>query len=99
MERAAATRDASGRLSVTGELSAESVPGLLRETRDWFRDGGDLAVDLAGVTRADSAGVALLLDWLRSARSAGTTIRYQNPPAQMLDIIRFCALEEILPLG
>lgn len=92
-------RPETGRINVSGELGAHSVPSLLRSTRGWFDDGDKIIVDLSQVERADSAGVALLLDWWRQAQNHNTQIHYSGAPAQMLDIIRFCALEDVLPLN
>jgi len=58
-----------------------------------------VTVDLAGVTRSDSAGLALLVEWLRESELAGNTIRFVNVPAQLLSIARVCGLEEILSLN
>ena len=55
-----------------------------------------IRIDLAGVTRAESAGLALLLEWQRVAEQRGTTIAYVNMPAQMQSMAAVCGLEEIL---
>ena len=86
-----------GRWLLTGELGFATVPGLLDGA------GRDLAVsasevDLAGVTRADSAGLALLIAWTRARNSTGKPIRFTHVPAQLLSIARVCGLEDILPL-
>lgn len=85
-------------IEITGSLDADNVPARLRESENWFDSGSDVVIDLAGVTRADSAGVALLLDWLRQAHSAQIGLTFQNPPPQMRAIIDFCALGAIIPL-
>jgi phospholipid transport system transporter-binding protein len=58
-----------------------------------------LRVDLAGVTRADSAGLALLVEWLRESEIAGNSIEFVNVPAQLLSIARVCGLDDILALN
>lgn len=83
---------------ISGELDAANVPQRLRESEDWFRAGQETAIDLGGVERADSAGVALLLEWVRSARAANATLVFENAPAQMRAIIDFCALNDVIPL-
>lgn len=92
-------RPTADRINVSGELGAHSVPSLLRLTRGWFDSGDEITVDLSQVERADSAGVALLLDWWRQAQNHRTVIHYYGAPKQMLEIIRFCALEDVLPLA
>jgi len=93
------TSDGLDQINVSGELGAQSVPGLLRKSRGWFDNANSVRVNLAKVKRTDSAGVAMLLDWWRQSQASGTQIQYVNAPAQMLDIIRFCALDDVLPLA
>jgi phospholipid transport system transporter-binding protein len=58
-----------------------------------------VTVDLRGVTRSDSAGLALLVEWLRESEIGGNTIKFVNVPAQLLSIARVCGLEDILSLN
>lgn len=97
MDEARLTRETPGRLCLSGPVDTDTVPALLRESRGVFDDAPKgIEIDLGGVSRMDSAGVALLLDWQRSAPAA---LRYRNPPAQMRAIVDFCELEHILRLG
>ena len=87
----------NGHLQVSGELSMTSVPALLAQSS--LRDiRGDIAIDLQGVERADSAGVALLIEWQRSARRQQQNISFQNVPSQMLAIARLSGVDELLSL-
>ncbi|ROO27141.1 sulfate transporter [Salinisphaera orenii MK-B5] len=85
--------------AVSGELDAETAPRRLRDSEHWFDRGAETVIDLSGVTRVDSAGVALLLAWVRDARAAGASLRFVNAPAQMRAIIDFCALNDVIPVG
>ncbi len=99
MKSAQVERISPDHIRISGELGAHSIPGLLRDTSGWFAQADSITVDLSDVARADSAGVALLLDWWRQAQSDNTSIRYVNAPRQMRDIIDFCALDNVLPLS
>ncbi len=88
-----------GRLVLSGELDHEGVSRALKESRGWLSTGtGPLSVDLAGVSRSESAGIALLLEWLRQAKRQGREIEFLNPPAQMRSLMHFFELERVLPL-
>jgi phospholipid transport system transporter-binding protein len=54
-----------------------------------------LRMDLSAVTSADSAGLALLIDWLACARSAGKRLLYVRPPDALLALAR---LSDVAPL-
>ena len=87
------SRDGKGTVRLAGELNVETVPGLNEQIMALVGEGGDAAVDLNGVTHADSAGVALLVEWYRQARKHGQELHFINLPEQMHAIIRVSSPE------
>ncbi len=84
---------------VQGELNMQTVPALTRDTQALLAGAdGEVEIDLSGVTRADSAGLALLAQWLRLAKRDGFSLCFQNVPAQLLQIARVSELHKILPI-
>lgn len=77
-----------GRLG--GELSFATVPQIRRQTATLL---SSLPLDLSGVTRADSAGVALLLE-LR--RRHGQPLPVTGLPSQLASLIEFFNLGAML---
>lgn len=96
MVEAALETAGEGRWRLSGDLGFGTVSRMLKESHAGFLDAGDIEVDLSGVTRADSAGLALLVEWLRAAEQAGRRISFVNMPAQMQSIARICGLDDIL---
>ncbi|MES1941944.1 sulfate transporter/antisigma-factor antagonist STAS [Salinisphaera sp. T5B8] len=88
----------AGHIQLSGELDAATVPWRLRESENWFESGQETVIDLSGVKRVDSAGVALLLEWVRDAHARHATLSFINAPAQMRAIIDFCALNDVIRL-
>ena len=65
---------------VQGAMTFDSVTNLLRQSEDMFSDDGLIRIDLAEVTRTDSGGLALLIEWLprqkcRISQSSGSITR------------------------
>lgn len=87
-----------GRFELYGELSFQTVPDFLASTRSLVAEGSEVTIDLAGVERSDSAGVALLIEWLREVRGAGHAVTFVNIPSQMLAIARASSIDSVLPL-
>ena len=87
-----------GHYRLAGELNFDSVPALAGRSGELFREPGEVRVSLADVTRADSAGLALLVDWLREARRRGRRIAFTHVPAQLLALARVSGVDELLPL-
>jgi phospholipid transport system transporter-binding protein len=81
---------------VAGELTFETVPALYHESLGWFAGTSELTLDLAQVTRADSAGLALLIEWLRGGEKAGCRVRLANIPQQVQNLIRINGLNGAL---
>lgn len=90
---------AAGRWLLEGELGFASVPDILAHPGADISGTTAIEVDLRGVTRADSAGLALLVEWLRESERAGQQITFINVPQQLLSIARVCGLDEILSLS
>lgn len=84
-------------LRVQGELNFDSVAELWKTTEALFADTPLLRIDLSGVSRSNSAGVALLVQWLRQARRRQRELLFVDIPAQMRAIIRVVDLETLLP--
>ena len=88
-----------GNWLLEGELGVASVPALLAHAESALDGSGDIEVDLKGVSRADSAGLALLVELMRESSGNGRRIVFNHVPAQLLSIARVCGLEKILPLS
>ncbi|MCI0400027.1 MAG: STAS domain-containing protein [Gammaproteobacteria bacterium] len=83
--------------AVFGELSFKTVPNVIGELNGLLNSPSPQVIDLSGVTRIDSAGVALLVDWLRAARQRNVTVRFRNLPAQMLALAKVTGVGYLLP--
>jgi phospholipid transport system transporter-binding protein len=86
----------AGRFRVSGVLDAYTVVGVLEQSEERFANERELTVDLAGVSDGDSAGLALLLEWLRVVRARGQRISFVNIPAQINALARISEVEDLL---
>lgn len=86
-----------GRFALAGELGFDTVARLLESGRRAFAPHPAVEVDMAGVTRCDSAAVALLLEWVRIAESRGARIAFRNLPRSLHAIASISDVEELLP--
>ena len=86
--------------ALSGELSMQNVPQISRETASLINAmTGEVSIDLSKITRADSAGLALLIDWLRIARRRDFTLHFEQLPEQLMQIAQVCELESVLPIN
>ncbi len=85
---------ADGRYAIRGKLTFQTVPQFFTHTGVMLNGQGPVTVDLAGVTLADSAGIALLVEWRQEARAAGRTLAFANIPEQVRKIIHVSGLQQ-----
>lgn len=81
--------------SISGDLTFASVPTLLERASELVADP---ELDVSGVGKADSAGVALLLELTRQAKRGGRSLAIRGVPSQLGDLIRFFDLQSALEL-
>ncbi len=89
----------SNTIEVSGELTFATVNDVLGEVQNLVESLAKLDVDLAKVTRSDSAGLALLVHWIRAAKTAKKQLVFHHIPSQMLAIASASGLDELLPLS
>jgi phospholipid transport system transporter-binding protein len=90
-----------GCYKVTGDLDFSSVAPLAAEGQRLFAgaEAGPkpLSIDLGGVGQANSAGLALLLEWLDQAQGRGLTLSFTNFPNSLARIAAITNLTGLVP--
>ena len=84
------------RAMLSGELRFDTVGSLLEVGNRVISEGRITVIDLASVSAGDSAGLALLIEWLSVARSVKRPLRYENIPLQLRKLARLSEVEELL---
>lgn len=84
-------------MEVSGDLTLESVAELYRQSRELF-PGEIRSVDLSGVSRIDSAGLALLLEWQSAARKLDTMLAFNDAPDDLISLSDLCEATDLLGL-
>jgi len=88
-----------GRFALGGSLTFSTVAQVLKESLDLFENHTQLEVDLAGVEQADSAGLALLLEWVNWAKYSVREIRFLNLPESVMAMARISHVDDFLSSG
>lgn len=94
------TKTAEYHYQLTGALSFKQVAKVtnLLDSAISSANNSDLSIDLSGITHSDSAGLALLVEWLRHARNQSVRLVFLNLPEQLREIARISALLPVLSL-
>jgi phospholipid transport system transporter-binding protein len=84
------------RLVVSGAVTLGNAAALLEEGRRHIAEGVQ-TIDLAEVNEMDSALLAVLLAWLRDARSRKKKISFVNLPESLRTIAQLYGVDRLLP--
>jgi len=86
------------RIVISGPVTLANVAAVLDEGRRHLEEGVR-TVDLAEVTEMDSSLLALMLAWLREARSRSRELTFANLPESLRTIARLYGVDGLLPVG
>jgi phospholipid transport system transporter-binding protein len=89
----------AGRFQVDGVLDARTTPALLEQSKERFAHEPTINVDFGRVTESDSAGLALLIEWMRIARRQGVKLHFENIPEQIAALARISEVEDLLAMA
>lgn len=84
------------RSRVVGSLHFSTVSALLTAGIAAITEGRAAVIDLAGVTASDSAGLALLIEWLSVAKAGNHDLQFENLPTQLQQLARLSEVEDLL---
>lgn len=88
-----------GRFAINGEMTFDTAERILRDSEEPFEEHTQLEVDLSGVTATDSAGLALLLEWVTWANHTVREVRFTGLPERVMAIAKTTEVEGLLTRG
>jgi phospholipid transport system transporter-binding protein len=85
-------------LTLTGVLDHETVLKVDEPGQQWLLKLAprECKLDLSAITYSNSAGIALLLGWLRIAQQQQKTLQFSQAPASMIALANVGGLEDLL---
>jgi phospholipid transport system transporter-binding protein len=87
---------ADGAFELIGEMSFETVAQILKSSEQSFAQHAETQVNLSQVGKADSAGLALLLEWKAQARNRNAVIRFVAVPDSLLAIAKTTEVSDLI---
>lgn len=93
MSRIVIVNQGGGQFAVNSDLTFRTIDGGALKLFQTFSGGKDITLDLAPVDNIDSAGLALLIEWLRLARNRRVRLRFVNIPEQLQKLAKLSGFE------
>lgn len=90
------TETGDGQFAIRGDMSFRTAERILRASTKSFAGKSEIEIDLSSVEKTDSAGLALLLEWMSRARQQDQAIRFAGIPDKLLAIAQTTELDDLL---
>ncbi len=84
----------SGQLIVDSDLTFRSIDGQSLKTFAFLKAGKEITIDLSRVSSADSAGLALMIEWIKYTRSKRIALHFKNIPEQLLMLAKLSGFDQ-----
>jgi len=84
------------RLLIVGPIDFVTVVELWNDSLPLLANLNHYHFDFSQVTSSNSAGLALLLEWIKYAKNQRKEIQFANLPAQIHSIARVAGIEEMV---
>lgn len=85
-----------GRFALSGDMSFHTAEQILQASERSFAQQARIEVDLSGVRETDSAGLALLLEWISRSCLAAKVICFTGIPDKVLAIAETAEINDLL---
>ncbi len=87
--------EGGGRFIVDGDLTFQTIDKKTANSFGFMATAKNITMDLGGVGNADSAGLALMLEWLKHANHKKVQLQFKNIPEQLLNLAKLSGLNNL----
>ena len=87
---------ASNRWLLNGRLDFATVPLAWKRLAPLLSVSGPLVLSLEGVTGSNSAALAMLIQALEQANSAGCSLKFVGFPPDLMALAKMCNCDDLL---
>ena len=84
----------NGEWLIHGELTFASIQGKFIDSPPFLRGGKEIILDFSHVTTTDSAGLALMIEWIKLSRHQHAKLQFRNVPKQLLNLAKLSGLDK-----
>jgi Predicted NTP binding protein (contains STAS domain) len=83
-----------GHFTVEGNLTFASIDKETLKSFKFLKGIDTICIDLAKVGTTDSAGLALMIEWIKQSRMIRAQLRFKNIPDQLLALAKLSGFDE-----
>lgn len=85
----------AGQFVIDGDLTFASIDKETVKSLAFLTAAKEITIDLSRVPCTDSAGLALMIEWIKYARTKKTQLRFKKIPKQLLNLARLSGFDKV----
>lgn len=94
MSKVSIIESTPGVFSVSGELTFASINKDTIKSFAFLKKANPVVLDFGQITNTDSAGLALVIEWLKYAYQNHIEVKLHNLPKQLLTLAKLSGLDK-----
>ncbi len=83
-----------GHFLIDGDLTFATIDKQTVKSFAFLNAAKDISIDLSQVSCTDSAGLALMIEWLKYSRTKRTQLKFKNIPKQLLALAQLSGFDK-----
>ncbi len=83
-----------GYFTVEGNLTFASIDKQTPQSFRFLKGIETIYIDLSKVGKTDSAGLALMIEWIKQSRMIRAQLRFKNIPEQLMALAKLSGFDE-----
>lgn len=94
MNKLAIIDQGAGLFVVDGDLTFATIDKKTVKSFDFLKAGKQVTIDLSRVNCTDSAGLALMIEWIKFTRHHRVQLRFKNIPEQLRKLAKLSGFDQ-----
>lgn len=94
MSRLNIVKQSPGYFIIDGDLTFATIDKQTLKSFSFLTTAKELTIDLSRVPCTDSAGLALMIEWIKHSRRFRTQLIFKNIPEQLLNLAKLSGFDQ-----
>ena len=94
MSRLNIIKQGAGRFAIDGDLTFATIDKQTLKSFSFLKVAKEVTIDLSRVSCTDSAGLALMIEWIKYARHNRTQLSFKNIPEQLMNLAKLSGFDQ-----
>ena len=94
MSRLNLIKQSPGHFVIDGDLTFATIDKQTLKSFSFLKAAKEITIDLNRVSSTDSAGLALMIEWIKYSRQNRTQLAFKNIPEQLLNLAKLSGFDQ-----